>query len=248
MLISTVEPMGSDDGGLRFAERVLSLIDSGRKSATYKLVTLLALIDVVAESSDPREGPPQVVSGVQVAERVIELYWPQTVAFRPRSDGTPVALRQSPQNDIPAKLFAWRTARQLPASASLGSAGATDPDGWERLKRDLTVVVIRMPIPKLQRFGDGATAVEDRFIYDFSWRDEEPVGRVLAADFDDRLWLRTGVGEWLVRLAPLLRPAIQAKWAQLVARQNTDLVDTYQLHEFLFGGTRIDLSPVRTAL
>ena len=34
----------SDDGALRFAEQVVALVDSGRKSATYKLATLLALM------------------------------------------------------------------------------------------------------------------------------------------------------------------------------------------------------------
>jgi hypothetical protein len=38
----------ADDDGLRFAERLLALLDATRYSATYKLATLLALIDVTA--------------------------------------------------------------------------------------------------------------------------------------------------------------------------------------------------------
>jgi hypothetical protein len=238
----------ADDGGLRFAEKVLSLVDTGRKSATYKLATLLALIDVVAESSGPLRGAPDAVSGRQVALRVIELYWPQSAVFSQGPDGEPSALRQSPQNDIPAKLHTWRQLHRLGARASLAAARSADPKGWERLERELIATVLRMPIPKLQRFGDSKVAVEDRFIYDFMWRDEEPKGNVLRIDFDDRLHLCPGAGEYLVRLAPLLRPAIQNKWVSQVARQNADLVDAHQLDEFLFGATRIDLTPVRDHL
>jgi hypothetical protein len=67
---------GSNDEGLRFAERLLSLIESGRYSATYKFATLLAVLDLAAEHSKPDTGPPSVLHGRDVAARVIELYWP----------------------------------------------------------------------------------------------------------------------------------------------------------------------------
>lgn len=249
MKVSPVgRPASADDGGLRFAERVLSLIDSGRKSATYKLATLMALIDVVAESSDPHFGAPDVVSGRAVAQRVIEMYWPQSAVYGTGAGDTALPLRQSPQNDIPAKLHAWRVEHQLGDRTSLDSARAAAPQAFIALERDLVATVLRMPIPKLQRFGEGRNSTEDRFIYDFGWSDEAPKATVLASGFDDRLHLQPNVGQYLVRLAPLLRPAIQAKWSALVARQNSDLVDAHQLDEFLFGATRIDLSPLRSGL
>ena len=240
-------PVVSDDV-FRFAERVLLLIDSGRKSATYKLATLLALIDVVAESTDQHATAPDSVSGTAVARRVIELYWPQSAMYTTGPGDRPQALRQSPQNDIPAKLHHWRCQHGIGERASLDVARAADPVGFAALERDLIATVIRMPIPKLQRFGENRGAVEDRFMFDFSWRDEEGARRIFTADFDDRLYLQPHVGEYLVRLAPLLRPAIQHKWAELVARRNTDLVDDHQLSEFLFGAERVDLSPVRGGL
>ena len=39
----------AEDAALRFAERLLALLDATRYSATYKLATLLALIDVTVE-------------------------------------------------------------------------------------------------------------------------------------------------------------------------------------------------------
>ena len=90
----------SDEGALRFAERVIALVDAGRKSATYKLATLLALIDVTAENMRPA-GPPTSLSGREVAGRVIELYWPQTAVYGTDAGGSARTLKQSPQNDIP---------------------------------------------------------------------------------------------------------------------------------------------------
>jgi 5-methylcytosine-specific restriction endonuclease McrA len=237
----------SEGGALEFAERVMSLVESGRKSATYKLATLLALIDCATEATDPRRGPPHVLHARRVGERVVELYWPQTVVYGLRAD-RPSPLRQSPQNDIPAKLARWRERHGLTAGATLADARQADPGGWDDLAGELIAVVIGMPLAKLQRFGEGRTAVEDRFIYDFSWRDEVGRSTVDRPGFDDRLHLRRHVGEWLVQLAPLLRPVIQTKWASLVARQNPDLVDAHQLEEFLFGAIRISLEPVRHAL
>ena len=66
--------------------------------------------------------------------------------------------------------------------------------------------------------------------------------------FDDSLRLRPGVGSWLVRLAPLIRPLVQAKWAARVAARNSDLVDAERLDEFLFGAQRVSLQRVRGPL
>ena len=105
-----------------------------------------------------------------------------------------------------------------------------------------------MPLAKLQRFGEGRRTSEDRFIYDFSWREEVGRQAVSKPGFDDCLRLRPGVGGWLIRLAPLIRPLVQAKWAARVAARNSDLVDTDRLDEFLFGAQRISLHRIRGPL
>jgi hypothetical protein len=195
-----------DEGALRFAERLIALVDAGRKSATYKLATLLALIDLTAEGTTPSAGAPGVLSGREVARRVIELYWPQTSVYGVDTTGEPRPLRQSPQNDIPAKLAAWRVRHNLPAGAPLSDARTVDPSGWDDFEADLIAVVIGMPLAKLQRFGDGRTAVEDRFIYQFGWRDEVKRPTVDRAGFDDRILLNPGRG----RMARATRPAVAA--------------------------------------
>jgi 5-methylcytosine-specific restriction endonuclease McrA len=112
----------------------------------------------------------------------------------------------------------------------------------------MVAIVIGMPLAKLQRFGEGHSSIEDRFIYDFSWREEVTSATVWREGFDDRLRLRDGVGSWLVRLTPLIRPLVQAKWAAMVATRNPDLIDSDQLSEFLFGAQRVNLDRVRMAL
>jgi hypothetical protein len=236
------------DDALRFAERLLALLEATRYSATYKLATLLALIDVVAERAGADGSVPERISGKEVGRRVIELYWPQTVPYGAATDGQPRVLRQAPQNDIPAKLAAWRAAHRLGAGVSLDDARAADPAGWAALEADLIAIVICMPLAKLQRFGEQRRSVEDRFIYDFSWRDEVGRSTVAKPGFDDSLRLRDGVGDWLVRLAPLVRPLVHAKWAARVAAQNRELVDTERLTDFLFGAERISLDRVRGPL
>ena len=237
-----------DDDALPFAERLLALLDATRYSATYKLATLLALIDVAAERIAPDGSAPETLSGKEIGRRVIELYWPQTVPYGAVIGGQPKVLAQAPQKDIPSKLAAWRTDHHLSWGASLEDARAVDPLGWAKLEADLLAIVIGMPLAKLQRFGDGRRSVEERFIYDFSWREEVGRSTVAQPDFDDSLRLRPGVGSWLVRLAPLIRPLVQSKWAARVADRNSELVDTERLDEFLFGAQRISLHRVRGPL
>jgi hypothetical protein len=71
---------------------------------------------------------------------------------------------------------------------------------------------------------------------------------VSRPDLDDPLRLRPGVGSWLTRLSPLIRPLVQAKWAARVAARNSDLVDAQRLDEFLFCAQRISLPRVRGPL
>lgn len=237
------------DDALRFAERLLALLDATRYSATYKFATLLALVDVTAERTGLNGLAPDVIPAREVARRVIELYWPQTTPYgTPTDGGEPRVLSQAPQNDIPSKLTAWRVARGLIDVASLDDARAADLDGWATLEADLIAIVIGMPLAKLQRFGDGRRSVEDRFIYDFSWPDEVSCGAVARPGFDDSIRFQPDVAGWLVRLAPLIRPLVQAKWASMVAARNADLTDSDRLHDFLFGAERVSLDRVRDPL
>jgi hypothetical protein len=102
-------------------------------------------------------------------------------------------------------------------------------------------------LPKLQRFSTGGSS-EDRFLYDDGWPDEVLASRVRSAGFDDTLYLKPGVGEWLVRMAGALRPIVQQRWATFVAERSRDLVDVVYLDDFLFGSARAILQRVKSPL
>jgi hypothetical protein len=59
----TSYPPGQHPVNAGFAERLLEVIDSGRRTATYKLALLLALLDLYALHADPghRAEPGQPV-------------------------------------------------------------------------------------------------------------------------------------------------------------------------------------------
>ena len=61
------------DDALLFAERLLALLDATQYTATYKLATLLALIDVAAARTGPDGSAPESLPAKEVGRRVVEL-------------------------------------------------------------------------------------------------------------------------------------------------------------------------------
>lgn len=233
---------------LRFAEKLLALLDSGRFTATYKFATLTALIDVCVDAVGENGLPPDEVPGRQVGRRVLELLWRHSVAYM-AAEGDRRYLRHSTQaSDLVRDVTAFRERHGLGAGVAIESARHQLPREMSELEEQVVVTVIRMPLPKLQRFGTGAGVTEDRFLYDYGWPDEVPAGRIRAAGFDDRLYLQPGVGAWLVRMAGVLRPIIQQRWAAFVADRSRDVVEAAWLDDFLFGSTRIGLDRIRVPL
>lgn len=233
---------------LRFAEKLLALLDSGRFTATYKFATLAALIDVCLDAVGEDGLPPDVVPARQVGRRVFELLWRHSVAYT-AAEGDRRYLRHSSQaGDLVRDVTAFRERHGFGPGIAIESARSKLPREMSELEDQVVVTVIRMPLPKLQRFGTGAGVTEDRFLYDYAWPDEVPAGRVRAPGFDDRLRLQPGVGGWLVRMAGVLRPIVQQRWAAFVADRSRDVVEAAWLDDFLFGSTRIDLDRVRGPL
>src|SRR5205823_3968729 len=101
------------------------------------------------------------------------------------------------------------------------------------------------PLPRLQTIGDESVT----FLYAINWTqsvrqpDVRRYQRGEGGPFDNRIHLRPGVGEALVRMTPLLRPLIHHQWAVKVATLNR--LDEYQLERFLFGAERVPLERVR---
>ncbi len=228
---------GADDP-IRFAEKLIVLLDQGGFTATYKYAVLIALMDLCLENGGADGAAPTSITTPQLAARVVALYWPQTRPFGDRS------LRQN--TGRPAKILSlvreFKREHAPDPGCSAFRAERHAPDAYRRLVREVEWKLEQMPLPKLQRIGREVVP----FIYTLSWTDEVKRSEFSSRDFDNRILLQPGVGDHLTRLAGVLRPLIYRQWAAMVARLNE--LEESKLEEFLFGATRTDLSPVRDPL
>ena len=193
-----------------------------------------------------------------LAELVIESYWPQV---RPYGDDLPehwYRLRQAtserPQQPgstdrqarIPRAVHRLRHAASGQGWTSPAQVRLGDPDAWQQTVGAVAEALAKQPIPRLQRPGTWtAAATYTPFLYD----DTDFGEHVTATQaLTMGVTLRPGVAAALVRAAPLLRPAVEGAWTSMVADLNQLSRVEQALHGFLFGATRTNLEPVRTAL
>lgn len=230
-----------DRGAIAFAEKLLTLLDEGRFTATYKYALLLALIDTCLEHASASGGAPESVTTRDLSGKVLELYWPQAVPFPGRAGA--IVLRQNTGREARI-LHEIRSFRERHAVATITEARFVDPGGFEALLADIEWTLALMPIPKLQRLGDAHVP----FVYRIGWDDDVRQRDFRSPDFDRRLHLQPGAGDHLIRLAGLLRPLIQRQWASMVANLNREAVQSADLNQFLFGVERLALTRVRLAL
>lgn len=242
---------GPEGGPIALAEKILALLDEGSFTATYKYAVLLALIDLCLENTSREGVAPEMLVTRQLAEKVVEIYWPHCVPYY-TSDRARVlrqnAGRAGAQARIVSDIIAFRETAAPDASSQLLRARREAPVGYERLVRDVEWTLIHMPLPRLQQFARGY----DPFLYMIDWDRHQPRTPVSAyqrgepSDFDNRVHLLPGVGEHLVMLNGVLRPIIHREWTRQVARIN-DLEEA-RLEEFLFGTGRVPLDAVRPGL
>jgi HNH endonuclease len=103
-------------------EKLLLLLDQSARTSTHKPALLLALIDRVQEYLDQEQVPVRVL-----AERVIELYWPQTLAY-PTTAVVPSQSQAGGQAMIVSSILQFRdqhatASRALPETVRRGEAG-----------------------------------------------------------------------------------------------------------------------------
>lgn len=230
--------MAAAEDPFAFAGKLLDLLRFGGFTATYKYAVLLALMDLCVEFN-ARGGAPTTVTTPQLAEKVIEIYWPQTWPFERE------VLRQSTsggQAKIVAQICEWRR-QHAPAGQSLARARIEQPTAFAALVRRVEWTLVHMPLPKLQRVGQRV----DNFIYTIAWRDDVKKGEFNDASFDNRLLLEPDAATQLIRVAPLLRPLIHREWTAMVATINA--LPIQRLESFLFeADEQIDLGPIRDPL
>jgi 5-methylcytosine-specific restriction endonuclease McrA len=237
----------ADRGPIALAEKVLHLLDEGQFTATYKYAVLLGLMDLCLENTTATGAPPDVITTRQLAEKIVELYWPQTVAY-PFGE-RPDVLKQNRgrQAAILSAILRFRSEHAGDPTAPLTRARRAAPWAFERLVRDVEWTLIRYPLLLLQVVGGR----EDPFLYTLGWDRSVRQGEVAAYQrgagaFDNRILLRPRVGEYLVRLNGVLRPLIHRLWAAMVADINR--LEEVRLERFLFGAERVPTESVRPGL
>ncbi len=232
---------------IRFAESVLQLLDQGGFVATYKYAVLLGLIDLCLEGTTRTGAPPDVLTTRQLAEKVIDLYWPQTADYQLPDGLAPLKQNTSGQAKIVSDILSFR-ASSGEAARTLHRARLASPTRWLSLVDKVEWTLILMPLPRLQVVGRLHRELVYRIAWDLSIeRNKASVTAYQRAlrhgpvppgstDFDNRIHLLPGVAEHLVLLNGLLRPLIHREWARLVAHINK--LHESRLEAFLFGTDR----------
>jgi len=216
-----------DRGAIAFAEQLLTVLEEGSFTATYKYAVILALMDLCLEHSTRAGAAPSSLTTPQLAEKIVALYWPHARAFRER-----VLLQNSGrQAGILSQIVRFQDGLIEP-SASRARAQSLGPAAYTRLMREVEWTLVEMPLPKLQRVGREVVP----FLYRIGWSDDVRRGEFNSGDFDNVIRFVGDAGDHLVRLAPLIRPLVQREWAALVARFNQ--LPEAELERFLFGARR----------
>jgi 5-methylcytosine-specific restriction endonuclease McrA len=211
-------------------ERLLRVIDEGRRTATYKLALLLALIDCAAMSPESDEIPTQAI-----AERVLALYYPQTRVYV-AAGGVNRELRQISMKSSPVlrSVLALRLAGDAVGCRTATETRRRLPGDYERAITAVEDTFVRYPIPLLQVVGSRSMP----FLYAADWGEGTTVAS-LRQGGRDRVRLLPGVAARLVVLGPLLRPLIELHWVRDVARWTAMATEDESLRSHLFGTDRV---------
>lgn len=236
--------MSSTSELLEFAQRLLVVLEQGRRTATYKYAVLIAMMDLSLEAQDPSGASRDSFTTPELAQRVLELYWPHTREYR-GEPGRVLRQNRGGQAEIITAIQSFRARPSIDPAATLAKARAGDAPAFKRLLREIEWKLVEMPLPRVQTI---LATEQGPFLYTIGWDETIRRKEFDARDFDNRVNLFADVGAWLAELAPLLRPIIQQRWASEVARFNRDLIEDSQLEDFLFGMDRAALTPVRRPL
>jgi hypothetical protein len=215
----------ANEGALvAFGEQVLSLLDEARYSTSYKHALLLGLIDTLRARTGPTGQTATELPVSAVADRVLELYWPQTFPFAARGGSRLLRQSNSGTAHIITLILQFRQAENILPRTPIEVAKRCPTFG--SLVYETEWVLANMPLPRLQNpYPD--------FIYEIDWDATTPRGKY----FRDSTRSITFIGDaadHLVAIAGLLRPLIQRLWAKLVAGWNPTLVEDTILDRFLF--------------
>lgn len=221
---------------------LLSIIEEGRKTATYKPALLMAIVDAAIES-DVQNHSTLDITIDDLAHRMIAQYWPQT---RPSPLLQAGVLKQATGTSrISNALAALRRQTRCAPQASIDWVMANNPVEYAAVHAKVARAIALQPIPRLQRPGSKDSREGYKpWLYD----DSGFVPEKGAKPGVDHITLKPGVARALAQNAALLRPAIESVWSREVIRYNGLNSEEQELRDFLFGVQRTGLSTARDAL
>jgi 5-methylcytosine-specific restriction endonuclease McrA len=266
--------MASDDHFLNFTDELLTLIQDASVTTTYKYALLLAIIDLVESAAAGDAGTEVLTTSLttlQIAARVIEIYWRQTLdehrLFQPSKpmpgdDSRQIHVpRQSSMagTTIDQQVLRFRITMEDHNLGRFEQQKAT-PE-YVDLLLDVEHTMVRQPIPRLQAAGNPQAPL----LYVWPYLPEQmPQFGAYQKNVRNQLLNRSGAhnpttfnnilrfGErvplYLLRLAPLLRPFVQQKWAEFVAKRSNVDSRHDDLIQYLFGSQRESLDVYRKPL
>lgn len=222
---------------LLLGQRVVAILETGLRTATYKLATLMALIEHCIEHLPAQPEERLAVPIPELAHRVLSIYWQQVLPF----DGH--ELRQSTQPRAQILLAASELREAAGRAASVDVARLRVPEVYDRAINDVTLCLAQQPLHRLQKLPGSTTS--DQFLYDDSFLHDQ-VSRSSLRAHGDAVVLNPGVAHGLARLAGLLKPALEIMWVDDVRRMNKHLdAEVPDVAGHLFGRSRTALAAVR---
>jgi hypothetical protein len=226
---------------LLLGQRVVAILETGQRDATYKLATLMALIEHCIENLPDRSNDVLEVLIPDLAHRVLAIYWQQVRPF----EGHDLAQRRSG-----AKSRIIDATKELRAAAAVGDRSTSldvaimrHPHAYQKAIDKIVIALAKQPLPRLQKLP--GSSVSDPFLYDDSFLGEN-ISRSALRSRGEAIILKAGVAHGLARLAGLLKPALEIMWVDDVRRMNKFLeAEVPDVAGHLFGRERTALVTVR---
>lgn len=220
-----------------FAQRLVALLESGRRVSTYKLATVTAIVDVCLENS-AADDETLAIPVQELAHRVVAYYWPQV---RPYLEHGRLSQNEQSGQSIPVQVALTRD--QLIIKRIRTAEGARereDPD-YLRLVRRVELTLAQQPLTHLQTTpARGAVLGRQDFIFDATGLHKKMTRAEL--DAHGPVVLRPGAARSFRELAPLLKPMIEMLWVADVVQLNRSYLETDDIAGFLFGVDRTALT------
>jgi hypothetical protein len=133
---------------LLLGQRVVAVLETGLRTATYKLASLMALIDHCIEHLPDNPRDTLLVPIPDLAHRVLEIYWRQVRPFEGQE------LRQSTQPRARILIAASTFRSSAGCNASLEVAIVRAPAAYATAIDEITLCLAQQPLHRLQRLPE----------------------------------------------------------------------------------------------